>query len=336
MKKDVDANKRFIDNPADTRRPAYGRRAITVPRHCVFFITTNNEQCLTDMTGNRRYPILQCNSELGDYVRDIPLDELIKTYIPQVWAEVYHIYNELFKDGFDATKLNLSDEAKARVNAIAEEHLRDDGMTGEIQAFLDKQIPPQIIWDLLTKDERRSFFVNGSITIEDGNSDLNFRIRAQYKRKAQDLVNELDRLIHYGFEQSGIRQKKVQLADKKFATAYDSKERVDLIIYGTCYRDHICAAEIFNECFGNDRRKTMARISEILNTLEGWTKGKRIGHDPVYGNQTRVFYRDEQPVYDTQAVFDTLPAVPKVNPWSSYDDEEAETSPIDPDDTPFD
>ena len=63
MKKDIDANKRFIDSAKDTRRQAYDRRATTIPRHCVFFITTNNKMCLTDMTGNRRYPIQQVWAE---------------------------------------------------------------------------------------------------------------------------------------------------------------------------------------------------------------------------------------------------------------------------------
>ena len=103
MKKDIDANKRFIDSAKDTRRQAYDRRATTIPRHCVFFITTNNKMCLTDMTGNRRYPIIVCHNKPRQYV-----EGLTNQYIQQVWAEVFAHYNTLFKDGFDERKLVLS------------------------------------------------------------------------------------------------------------------------------------------------------------------------------------------------------------------------------------
>ena len=71
MKKDVDANKRFIDSAKDTRRQAYARRATTIPRHCVFVITTNNKMCLTDMTGNRRYPIIVCHNKARHFVEGL-------------------------------------------------------------------------------------------------------------------------------------------------------------------------------------------------------------------------------------------------------------------------
>ena len=41
------------------------------------------------------------------------------------------------------------------------------------------------------------------------------------------------------------------------------------ILYSSELREHICAVEIYNECFGNDRRKSPTRINEILNRIDG-------------------------------------------------------------------
>ena len=62
-------------------------------------------------------------------------------------------------------------------------------------------------------------------------------------------------------------------------------------IYGSEYREHICAAEINTECFGNDKRKSMQRIHEILPTLDDWELGKRIRNCNAYGDQKKAYYR---------------------------------------------
>ena len=141
MKKDVDANKGFIDSAKDTRRQAYARRATTILRHCIFVITTNNKMCLTDMTGNRRYPIIVCHNKARHFV-----EGLTDSYIKQVWTEVFAYYNELFKDGFDEKKLVLSRDAQTQSDEIAEDYLRDDSMESEIRAYLNIKILPLVLW----------------------------------------------------------------------------------------------------------------------------------------------------------------------------------------------
>ncbi|MBR0290072.1 MAG: hypothetical protein IJQ82_13940, partial [Selenomonadaceae bacterium] len=67
----------------------------------------------------------------------------------------------------------------------------------------------------------------------------------------------------------------------------------EYIIYGSELRQHICAVEIYNECFGNDKRKSPTRINEILNRIEGWSLGTDIARDdPAYLRQRKVFYRE--------------------------------------------
>jgi len=282
MKKDVDANKRFIDSAKDTRRQAYARRATTIPRHCVFVITTNNKMCLTDMTGNRRYPIIVCHNKARHFVAGLTDD-----YIKQVWAEVFAHYNELFKDGFDEKKLVLSREAQTQSDEIAEDYLRDDGMESEIRAYLDIKILPLVLWYLLTREERRKFIADGRLVIIDAVKEFNHRRRA---RGGKDAIVQRDvDLISSCLTKT--QQKNWLRIEHKTIQGNDVDE---YILYGSELREHICAVEIYNECFGNDKRKSPTRINEILNRIDGWNLGEDISKaDPAYLRQRKVFYREE-------------------------------------------
>jgi len=282
MKKDVDANKRFIDSAKDTRRQAYARRATTIPRHCVFLITTNNKMCLTDMTGNRRYPIIVCHNKPRQYV-----EGLTDEYIRQVWAEVFAHYNVLFKDGFNERKLELSRATQIQSDEIAENYLRDDGMESEIRSYLNTKILPLILWYLLTREERRDFIKNGRFVMIDAVSEFNHRRRARGGRAdtVQRDVNLITSCLAPSQNKHWIRieHKTIQ------GNSVD-----EYILYGSELREHICAVEIYNECFGNDKRKSPTRINEILNRIDGWNLGLDIARDdPAYLRQRKVFYREK-------------------------------------------
>lgn len=279
-KAELNAIKSFIERSEDNRRAAYERRSSKVLRHCVFVITVNDDQFLSDMTGNRRYMILHCNSPRLGYV-----EGLTDEYIQQVWAEVFQKYNEMFDNdnAFDEKKLALSQSAQIQAEDIAQNYMRDDGTAGEINAFLNTKIPPKVIWNLLTKEEHRQFAANGFIKLIDGELDLNTRRRVRGGRNVQQDIDALYAIFHGN---NGIvRKNEIRRGDETIE---------EWFIYGSEYRQHICAAEIFNECFGNDRRKSITRIHEVLNNLEGWTIGNRIKRDPIYGDQRKVFYRDKE------------------------------------------
>lgn len=280
-KADADAIKEFIELSADTRRFSYDKRAKTVPRHCVFFITVNDEQFLIDMTGNRRFWILHSPLPKFGYVKEVRGESLKDdNVIAQIWAEVYLKYQELFPHGVNeknASLLELSPELEFKGEEIAEQYLRDDGMTGEIKSFLDTKTPPPVVWDLLTKDERRKYYVEGQLTIDI--AILNFRRRARGGRSVEHDINEIYKICHS--KDKGVRE---VFAIEGGTPRYQ--------FFGTEYRQRICAAEIFTECFGNDRRKSMLRIHEILARLDGWSLGKRIQKDPAYGDQKKVYYRN--------------------------------------------
>lgn len=75
---EVEDVKSFVTRREDRFRPAYGRRTVNRPRRSIFAATTNDDQYLKDLTGNRRWWGLACGF--------IDL-EAIKRDRDQLWAE---------------------------------------------------------------------------------------------------------------------------------------------------------------------------------------------------------------------------------------------------------
>ena len=285
-KADAAAQKRFLDCSSDTRRLAYAKRPTTINRHCVFAMTTNETQLFSDITGNRRYMTIRCNAPAGHFVT------FSKENAAQIWAEVYEYYlRELDpiknEDAFDAA-LTLSAETKSAAEQISQGFMRDDSLQAEVEAFLDARRPPLAIWHLLSKDERRRFFAEGGrLPISGGYDELANRIKAcgGCKRDVNKKISELLDALH------------TENVCPDFKP--NNAEHPSIVIYGTELRQHICAAEVNNECFDRlDRRKSVPRINEILSRVEGWTKGAPIYRDPAYGKSTIVFYRDKPTTTD--------------------------------------
>ena len=319
-KADVNSLKSFIDTAEDNRRAAFARRAERVKRHVVIGITVNDDGFLNDLTGNRRFPILECKCLPGKYI-----EGLTDEFIAQVWAEVKFKFTELLTDGkgnkihdlkLVGKKLELSREAKRQVEAVAEKFLRDDGVANEIKGFLDTRIPPLLIWHLLSREERRRFFVDKHICFSGGVSELFMRRRARGGRR--DVVNaDLD-CINDMFKDS---------ATNKFFKFSDGL----LTVYGCELRQHICAAEIRSECFApTDKRNSMTRINELLPTIEGFHLGDRLQNaDPAYPDQKKPFYRDNTPTDD-----DT-PDTSEKDDFIGDPIDPNDVPPFNPDDPPF-
>lgn len=77
--RELDKVKQFLTARVDTYRPSYGRRTKDFPRQVVFAGTTNDDQYLTDSTGNRRF--LPTKVE-----RDVNFEGL-RNDRDQLWAE---------------------------------------------------------------------------------------------------------------------------------------------------------------------------------------------------------------------------------------------------------
>lgn len=292
-KAEVNALKSFISANDDTRRFSYDRYATTRKRHVVFVVTCNDQQILRDPTGNARFIIIKCSQKKFDRVAGMTPE-----YIRQVWAEVLVKFNELFKDGFNEAKLILPLEIQMQAEAIAETFTQDDGLATEIQGFVDRKIPPQCVWLLLTRDERRRFIAEGSFRLLNAYEELKSRRKARGGKNIDSDIMQIQDICTGNV--GTIRKESIKDSEATY-------------FYGSEYRQHICAAEVFTECFGQDKRKSMHRINEILSQLDGWTAGTRLQKaDPEYNDQTKPYYRDAAniPVDDDQPQADNFSGEP--------------------------
>ena len=152
-KSDNEKIKSFISRQVDEFRKAYGHRKESYPRQCIFSATTNSEEFLKDRTGGRRFLILV--SEAKTYTIKKRMEKFTPDYILQIWAEVYHIYNEMFKDGFDDSLLDIPAHLKNIAKEYQEKYTEGGALAGAVTEYLDKEYP--INWEALPPIKRRQW-----------------------------------------------------------------------------------------------------------------------------------------------------------------------------------
>lgn len=96
--------KSFLDQTIDKLVLPYGKEAIEMNRRCVFIGSTNSENFLRDMTGNRRFEV----------VPTIKLDHKHTVDLEQLWGQVYNIWKGGEKWWFDETVPSEAKVIKAR------------------------------------------------------------------------------------------------------------------------------------------------------------------------------------------------------------------------------
>ena len=148
-----DQIKAFLSKQVDKFRVAYGRRTEEYPRQCIFFATTNEDICLKDRTGGRRFWILDCTGEALKSVLDMTDEER-----DQIWAEA--------KNDWDSNKnLRLPADVEARAREIQEAKTEGSELLGLIKGYLDTPVPKN--WNKMSVTERRYFMENGELEDDD-------------------------------------------------------------------------------------------------------------------------------------------------------------------------
>ena len=153
--------KAFISRQVDDYRKAYGDRNKSYPRQCLFAATTNSEEFLKDRTGGRRFLILVSEAK-PDTIKE-RMAKFTKDYILQVWAEVYHIYKEMFKDGFDDSLLDIPAEVKKEAKDYQDKFTEGAALTGFVTEYLEKEFPTD--WEEFNRKDRRDWIQGESAKI---------------------------------------------------------------------------------------------------------------------------------------------------------------------------
>lgn len=146
-KAEVEAIKHFISKQEDNFRAAYARTPEVYKRQCVFFGTTNEEEFLTDPTGNRRFmPVT-----LDEIPRTKSIIDDLENEVGQVWAEAYQMF--LKKE-----PLHLSPEAEKIAKVERESYVEEDDRKGLIENYLNTPLPEK--WPEMDLLERRIFLAD--------------------------------------------------------------------------------------------------------------------------------------------------------------------------------
>ena len=146
-KAESEAVKQFLSKREDRFRPAYGRRAQTFSRQCVFYGSTNERFFLRDRTGNRRFwPLPVSGSGSKDFMN------ITDEEIGQIWAEAYTLYQR-------GEKLYLGKEMEKEAIRMQQAAFEENPLTGIIREYLDTLLPEG--WKDMDIHERREFLDMG-------------------------------------------------------------------------------------------------------------------------------------------------------------------------------
>ena len=139
--------KQFITRQTDRYRVAYGRRAEDKKRRCVLVGTSNEDNFLRDISGNRRFLPIRCEAVAPKYdiIDDLPrLRDLI-------WAEAVQYYREGFP-------LHLSKEMEQAAETVRSNYLAVAPYAGVVEEFIRRPIPKD--WDSWDVQRRKLYWAS--------------------------------------------------------------------------------------------------------------------------------------------------------------------------------
>lgn len=135
---DLEEFKAFMTRTTEKFRPVYGRKEIEYPRRCVFIGSSNENEFLKDVSGNRRF--------LPITVAKIDID-LLKRDRDMLWAEAVHLFDQ-------GEQWHLTAEEAAVAAGQQESFMIVDERTDRLREFLIGKSQVKIL-DALTHLEMK-------------------------------------------------------------------------------------------------------------------------------------------------------------------------------------
>lgn len=148
-KMEVESIKSFISRQEDIYRPSYGRQVEHHKRGCVFIGTSNADDYLKDVTGNRRFwPV-----EVSGHAQTKPW-EITEEIRAQIWAEAWYYY-----DVIGDTDLVLPAELEKIASDKQIQALEADERLGLVKEYLERLLPES--WRSMDLTARRFWLDEG-------------------------------------------------------------------------------------------------------------------------------------------------------------------------------
>jgi len=104
-KKDINHLKSIMSKDEIKTRLPYDKRASVLKRRCSFVGSTNNEEFLSDETGNVRWVCFAINSINWNYTSDFEIDK--------IWSQAYTLFNEGFEYQLNRDEIIENERANA-------------------------------------------------------------------------------------------------------------------------------------------------------------------------------------------------------------------------------
>ena len=163
-KVDIESVKSFITRQDDTYRQAYGTVVESHPRQCIICGTSNNNNFLRDITGNRRFLPVEVSRNAKKHPISITQQE-----IAQIWAETLILY----KNG---ESLTLDKDEVVLADIMQKQALEVDDREGLVKEYLEKKIPKK--WASMSLNDRRYFLAGKDINSQEEGTELRQKVCA--------------------------------------------------------------------------------------------------------------------------------------------------------------
>lgn len=140
-KADRDEVKQFLSGSVDKYRPPYGMTERSFVRHNIFVGSVNDEEFLTDPTGNTRYKVVHCPGDFTGAKR--VYDLLTPDYVQQLWAEALVMRENGLTHLYDADEDGVTETETSK-------YVKSLGFEDLIHAFVSFNKPEE--WLLYSND----------------------------------------------------------------------------------------------------------------------------------------------------------------------------------------
>jgi len=135
--------KSFFSTQIDRYRAPYGKNVMDIPRMCVVVGTTNSDQFLKDITGNRRYwPVEIFDGSTKDVWDDLPNER------DQILAEAKTIHES-------GEPLRLPKEIEKMAELIQQQYVIHDAWTDKVLNYLEIVLHSN--WNTMKSYERQKY-----------------------------------------------------------------------------------------------------------------------------------------------------------------------------------